>query len=53
MDTEMAFLMANQGLVRKGSFVLDPYAGTGSILIAAAVFGAQVTGADIDMRVNM
>jgi tRNA (guanine10-N2)-methyltransferase len=34
-----------------GHLVMDPYAGTGSILIAAAEFGAQVLGADIDMRV--
>ena len=31
---------------------MDPYAGTGSILIAAAAFGAQVVGADIDVRVG-
>ena len=39
--------------VGKGSYVLDPYAGTGSILIAAAAFGAQVVGADIDVRVSV
>jgi tRNA G10 N-methylase Trm11 len=32
--------------------MLDPYAGTGSILVAAAAFGAQVMGADIDVRVS-
>ncbi|GAX79848.1 hypothetical protein CEUSTIGMA_g7288.t1 [Chlamydomonas eustigma] len=51
MDTEMAFIMANMGKVQKGNMVLDPYAGTGSILVAAAAFGAQVMGADIDVRV--
>lgn len=40
MDAEMAFLMANQGLARPGSIVFDPFVGTGSILVAAAHFGA-------------
>ncbi|EFJ46403.1 hypothetical protein VOLCADRAFT_62647 [Volvox carteri f. nagariensis] len=51
MDTEMALVMCNQGGVRRGSLVLDPYAGTGSILVAAAHFGAKVMGADIDIKV--
>ena len=33
--------------------MLDPYAGTGSVLVAAAAFGAQVMGADIDVRVSV
>lgn len=28
--------------LRRGSFMFDPYAGTGSILVAAAVYGAKV-----------
>ncbi len=32
--------------------MLDPYAGTGSVLVAAAAFGAQVVGTDIDVRVR-
>ncbi|CAL8463394.1 g2928 [Coccomyxa elongata] len=51
MDTEIAFIMCNQGKVRKGSFVFDPFAGTGSILVAAAHLGAVTLGADIDIRV--
>ncbi|CAM8914373.1 unnamed protein product [Rhodiola kirilowii] len=51
MDAEMAFLMANQGLVAPGKLVYDPFVGTGSILIAAAHFGAMTMGADIDIRV--
>ena len=31
--------------------MFDPYAGTGSILVAAAHLGAQTLGCDIDMRV--
>lgn len=41
MDAEMAFLMANQGLARPGKLVYDPFVGTGSILVAAAHFGAM------------
>ncbi|TVU29699.1 hypothetical protein EJB05_21278 [Eragrostis curvula] len=51
MDAEMAFLMANQGLARPGKLVYDPFVGTGSILVAAAHFGAMTMGADIDIRV--
>ncbi|KAJ4835828.1 hypothetical protein Tsubulata_033033 [Turnera subulata] len=51
MDAEMALLMANQGLVSPGKLVYDPFVGTGSILVAAAHFGAMTMGADIDIRV--
>ncbi|CAN0892342.1 tRNA (guanine(10)-N2)-methyltransferase homolog [Linum grandiflorum] len=51
MDAEMAFLMANQALVKPGKLVYDPFVGTGSILIGAAHFGAMTMGADIDIRV--
>ncbi|KAK4536514.1 hypothetical protein CDCA_CDCA08G2539 [Cyanidium caldarium] len=52
MDAELAFLMANVAGVRAGDVVLDPYVGTGSILVAGAVMGAGVLlGADLDMRV--
>ncbi|CAO2833139.1 unnamed protein product [Amaranthus hypochondriacus] len=51
MDAEMAFLMANQGLAAPGKLVYDPFVGTGSVLVAAAHFGAMTMGADIDIRV--
>ncbi|XP_047315113.1 tRNA (guanine(10)-N2)-methyltransferase homolog [Impatiens glandulifera] len=51
MDAEMAFLMANQALVTNAKLVYDPFVGTGSILVAAAHFGAMTMGADIDIRV--
>lgn len=41
MDAEMAFLMANQALATPGKLIYDPFVGTGSILIAAAHFGAM------------
>eukprot|EP00943_MAST-04B_sp_MAST-4B-sp1_P004796 g4796.t1 len=50
MNAELAFIMANNALARQGSFVLDPFVGTGSILIAAQAFGAHCIGTDIDIR---
>jgi tRNA (guanine10-N2)-methyltransferase len=40
LGAEMAFLMANQAHVTPGKVVYDPFVGSGSILIAAAHFGA-------------
>jgi tRNA G10 N-methylase Trm11 len=37
--------------VTQSSYVLDPFVGTGSLLIPPAHFGAYVTGCDIDIRV--
>ncbi|KAG2435965.1 hypothetical protein HYH02_011679 [Chlamydomonas schloesseri] len=51
MDAEIAFIMCNQAKVRRGQLMLDPYAGTGSILVAAAHYGAKVMGTDIDIKV--
>lgn len=48
MDPQLSFLMANQGQVRSGSLVFDPFVGTGSVLVACAHFGAHVMGSDID-----
>lgn len=46
MDAEIAFLMINQALVKPGKLVYDPFVGTGSILIAAAHFGAMTMVCD-------
>ncbi|XP_058950203.2 tRNA (guanine(10)-N2)-methyltransferase homolog [Pocillopora verrucosa] len=48
MDPQLSFLMANQGQVRSGNLVFDPFVGTGSVLVACAHFGAHVMGSDID-----
>ncbi|OMJ69813.1 hypothetical protein SteCoe_32375 [Stentor coeruleus] len=50
-DIELALLMVNQGQVVENSLVLDPFVGTGGILLAASVFGGVCYGGDIDMRV--
>ena len=47
-SAELAFLMANQAQVTSKSLVLDPFVGTGSLLVSAAHFGAVCIGCDID-----
>lgn len=51
MDAELSFIMTNLGQVEKGSFVMDPFVGTGSILLSSAIRGAYCMGTDIDLRV--
>jgi hypothetical protein len=43
--------MCNLGQVQKYNTVLDPFVGTGSLLIPPSHYGALCTGCDIDMRV--
>lgn len=49
MDAELAFVMANFGGVRPGSFVMDPFAGTGGVLVPCAKFQAHTVAADISI----
>ncbi len=51
MESEMALLMANMGQVQNGDVVIDPFVGTGSVLIPCATHGAVCYGTDIDIRV--
>ena len=51
MDPEISFLMGNLAKVKRGDFVIDPFVGTGSILISCAHLGAYVMGTDIDRRI--
>ncbi|GBP89335.1 tRNA (guanine(10)-N2)-methyltransferase homolog [Eumeta japonica] len=48
MDAQLSFLMVNQAQVTPGHLVLDPFVGSGSVLVAAAHFGGHVWGSDID-----
>lgn len=48
MSPELSILMATQGLCNKNCLVFDPFCGTGSTLISAALLGATVIGSDID-----
>ena len=50
-DSELAQVMANLGQAAPGKIVLDPFVGTGSLLIAAAENGAHCIGSDFDYRV--
>jgi hypothetical protein len=48
LDAELSLLMCNQVHARRGSMLLDPYCGSGSLLLAGAALGAFVVGGDID-----
>lgn len=52
-DCELSFIMANAAGIKSNgkSLVLDPFVGTGSILLACTVFNATCFGFDIDSRV--
>lgn len=41
MDPQLSVLMANQALVAPGHLVMDPFVGTGSLLVPAAKFGGS------------
>lgn len=49
MDAELAFVMANMAGVQKDSLVLDPFCGTGGIMVACKALGAHVVGGDINI----
>jgi tRNA (guanine10-N2)-methyltransferase len=52
MDSELSLIMTNLAQIQnRGSFVFDPFVGTGSILLTAASRGAFCFGTDIDLRV--
>jgi len=48
MDPQLSLIMANQAQIRNGDLVLDPFVGTGSLLVAASQFGGYTFGTDID-----
>ncbi|GAA5892801.1 tRNA (guanine-N2-)-methyltransferase [Sporobolomyces salmoneus] len=50
MEAEASLLMANQAQASPGKWIYDPFAGTGSMLLTAAGFGAMTFGSDIDGR---
>eukprot|EP00439_Symbiodinium_sp_Y106_P055206 s2696_g7.t1 len=51
LDNELAFIMANCAGVRPHQLGMDPFCGTGGLLIAMAHFGAKLFGGEIDIRV--
>lgn len=48
MDPLLSLVMANMARIQPGHLVLDPFVGSGGLLVAAACFGAYVVGTDID-----
>lgn len=48
MDATLSILAANQALAENGKIIMDPFVGSGSLLVAAAKFGGYVVGMDID-----
>uniref|UniRef100_A0A914X6A6 UPF0020 domain-containing protein n=1 Tax=Plectus sambesii TaxID=2011161 RepID=A0A914X6A6_9BILA len=51
MDPELSFLMANLAQAQPNSLVLDPFCGTGGILLPAAHFGGYCIGSEINYMV--
>ena len=50
MSPKLARCMVNLTGVRKGDLILNPFCGTGGILIEAGIMGAKVIGVDIDEK---
>lgn len=50
MDPAISLIMANMAKVDNCDLVIDPFVGSGSLLVAAAHFGAHVVGTDIDFK---
>lgn len=48
MDPQLSLIMANQAQIKDGDVVLDPFVGSGSLLVAASQFGGYIIGTDID-----
>ncbi len=48
MHPKIARLLVNLGGVKKGDKVLDPFCGTGGILIEAGLTGMKIFGSDVD-----
>lgn len=52
MSPKLARCMANLARVKEGDTVLDPFCGTGGILIEAGLIGCKVIGCDIDWKMK-
>jgi len=50
MSPKLARCMVNLTGIKKGDTVLDPFCGTGGILIEAGILGARIVGTDIDEK---
>jgi len=50
LKPKLARLLINLSRAKKGNTLLDPFCGTGSILIESAILGAKPIGIDIDAK---
>ncbi len=50
MSPKLARCMVNLSRINEGDIILDPFCGTGGILIEAGIIGARVLGVDIDEK---
>jgi tRNA (guanine10-N2)-dimethyltransferase len=50
MPSKLARCMVNLSRAKAGELVLDPFCGTGSVMIEAALVGCQVLGFDVQRR---
>ena len=50
MSPKLARCMVNLTRIRRGDTLLDPFCGTGGILIEAGIIGVRVVGTDIDPK---
>jgi tRNA (guanine10-N2)-dimethyltransferase len=50
MSPKLARCMVNLTRIQRGETLLDPFCGTGGILIEAGIIGARVIGTDIDYK---
>jgi DNA modification methylase len=48
LPSDLSLLMTNLGKVDNNSTVLDPFCGSGSLLLTCAMLGAKTIGSDID-----
>ncbi|KAI6191518.1 Aminotran-1-2 domain-containing protein [Aphelenchoides bicaudatus] len=52
MNPELAFLQANLSFIKSGDLVIDPFCGTGGLLLPCAHFGAFVVGSEINYKIG-
>eukprot|EP00434_Breviolum_minutum_P036192 symbB.v1.2.032062.t1/scaffold3798.1/size50166/2 len=51
LENELAFIMVNCARAQSGQYGMDPFCGTGGLLLAMTHFGAKLFGGEIDIRV--
>ena len=50
LHPKIARILVNLSLIKKGEILLDPFCGTGGILLEAGLIGAKVVGSDIENK---